>query len=253
MTPWLVKRLSGCDAAWVSPGTPIEHYLVTGSVLNWSSKHSVAWGPGLASWRDEVTGDADIRAVRGPLSLMRARSCGWNGNEREVMLADPALLMPKFVPGIDKNGLVGVIPHYVDMARFSELDDKQVRSLGCVIIDPLLPVEEFCKRVSACREVVSSSLHGLIVADAYGVPNAWAKFGDGIGGDGMKYWDYMLSVKRATWDMPPKFTDYRNRGAVQTLESVGAAKPGLAPRDLVLEKQEQLLESCPFNKLEAKP
>lgn len=249
MTPWLLKRLGLYDAAWVPQGHPVEHFIVTGSVLNWASKHSVVWGAGLASWKDEVPCETDIRAVRGPLSLLRVKSCGWKRPRPglKLIVADPALLLPKLVPALPKPGKpkLGIIPHYVDMARFAYADDR-ASEVGVTIIDPLLPVKDFCERVSECWKIVSSSLHGLIVADAYGIPNTWAKFGDGIGGDGMKFWDYLASVERATVEEPPEYLDLRNAAVDTILLQVGTAKHGLAPADLVLRKQRELLDTCPF-------
>ena len=39
-------------------------------------------------------------------------------------------------------------------------------------------------------------MHGLIVSDAYNIPNKWVKFNDKINGDDTKYYDYFKSVKR---------------------------------------------------------
>ena len=241
LTPWLLKELGKGEAAWVTPGTPLEHYLITGSVLNASSKHSIAWGPGLASWKDEVFAGADIRAARGPLSLMRARSCGWEPKKGPAAIGDPALLLPTLVQAGQKTGKTGIVPHYVDMARLGWANQHNVS-----IIDPLLPVEKFCEQVSACDKIVSSSLHGLIVADAYRVPNAWIRLGDGIGGDGMKYWDYLASVGRSRIEYPPTCEDWRSLNGTQILEAAVRAPAVAAPAEIVAELQRGLMKSCPF-------
>jgi pyruvyltransferase len=251
LTPWLIKRLGLHEAAWVPPSTDLKHYIVTGSVLNWATKHSIVWGAGLASWKDEVNIQADIRAVRGPLSLMRLRSMGWN--DSVVVLGDPALLLPKLVikDGRRHHGKLGIVPHYVDVARFA--DDNAERALSernAVLIDPLLPVEEFCQQVAACSRVVSSSLHGLIIADAYGVPNQWAKFGDSIGGDGMKYWDHSAAVGRSLLEYPPGCWDFRMSSASEILNQLtGPNFPPAANPEVVAQLQAGLINSCPFIKV----
>ena len=43
---------------------------------------------------------------------------------------------------------------------------------------------------------MSSSLHGLIVAEAYHVPNVWSEFGKPLIGGHFKFHDFFLSVQR---------------------------------------------------------
>lgn len=244
MAPWLVGRLGAYNSAWVPPGFPSQHAVTVGSILNWANEHSIVWGSGLASWKDEVNPKADIRAVRGPLSMMRLRSCGWVQRGTPPAIGDPALLMPLLVkPPAATHGRRGIIPHYVDVARFAETGMDEVE-----LIDPLLPVEEFCTKVASCSSILSSSLHGLIVADAYGIPNAWAKFGDGIGGDGMKYWDYFASVDRTSLEFPPAPHDLRLFGSRQIVESIASYGYRPADQGTIKRMQRGLIDSCPFLK-----
>ena len=55
-------------------------------------------------------------------------------------------------------------------------------------------VDELC----ACEYVISSSLHGLILAEAYHIPTLWATFSDNINGGTFKYMDYYKSINTIT-------------------------------------------------------
>jgi pyruvyltransferase len=62
------------------------------------------------------------------------------------------------------------------------------------IIDVASGITEFVRAVKSCEVLVSSSLHGLICADAYGVPNAWIQLSDQVIGGDFKFQDYRLSI-----------------------------------------------------------
>ena len=51
-------------------------------------------------------------------------------------------------------------------------------------------------QIKSCENIISSSLHGLIVSDAYGIPNVWIKISDNINGGEFKFKDYFSGVKR---------------------------------------------------------
>src|SRR5690606_5814540 len=59
------------------------------------------------------------------------------------------------------------------------------------------PIEELVDRVCECEVIASSSLHGLIVADAYEIPRVWLKLSDNILGGEFKFLDYF-----STTDVP---------------------------------------------------
>lgn len=52
------------------------------------------------------------------------------------------------------------------------------------------------KEIVECEMIISSSLHGLILSDAYHIPNIWIKFSDETFDGSFKYLDYFASVKR---------------------------------------------------------
>jgi len=58
-----------------------------------------------------------------------------------------------------------------------------------------------------CRKIVSSSLHGIIIAETFGIPTAWLRCSDKIVGGEFKYHDYYLGSGRKTADI--KYIDWR--------------------------------------------
>ena len=67
-------------------------------------------------------------------------------------------------------------------------------------------------QICSCERILSSSLHGIITSDAYGVPNCWIELTGKISGGHFKYYDYASSVDRQ-FDKPiqiDKTTDITN-------------------------------------------
>lgn len=85
---------------------------------------------------------------------------------------------------------MGVVPHYVDKGS---KEIQLIRSLSSIkLIDVFSPVEEVLREIQQCEFIISSSMHGLIVADSFGIPNNRVKFSDGII-DNYKFVDYYSS------------------------------------------------------------
>jgi pyruvyltransferase len=105
------------------------------------------------------------------------------------------------------------------------------------VINPLSPIEEVIDLVLQSERIVSSSLHGLIVADAYGIPSRWIKISDRILGDGTKYMDYYSSIG---YDIGTKVFDLRGNITVDAFLAVECdQKPLLINLD-------KMIECCPF-------
>ncbi|KEP71573.1 exosortase [Thioclava dalianensis] len=162
------KRLSG----------PFE-----GAPYVWGSgilDHRLGW---LAEGRISAQAMPKVRAVRGALTALHLS--GFEG-----VFGDPGLLAPLVEPSPATRKSIGLIPH---IKQWDDADTMRAfAATGHRIIDVRDPDPwAVVRAIAECEAVVSTSLHGLIVADAYGIPNAW------IAGAGrFKFHDYFYSVGR---------------------------------------------------------
>jgi len=190
--PLLFEAYTGQPPLPLAParGWPARGYMTAGSILG-ELRHddqAIVWGSGVLSREDRFARPREIRALRGPFSAERCRALGYPCPD---ILGDPAILLPEVVPGAPERGEdIGVVAHYVDAAIARRLFAGVE---GVRLIDVTRPVQEVVAEITACAATVSSSLHGLIVSHAYGVPSAWVRFSDGVLGDGTKFDDYYAS------------------------------------------------------------
>lgn len=138
-----------------------------------------------------------VFAVRGPLTRNFLLSKGILCPE---VYGDPALLLPlHYKPKVVKKYKLGIIPHYVD-AENKYIQDILESNPNDVLIISMSKYKkwyEIIDNICMCECVVSSSLHGLIVSDAYCIPNNWVSFSNNVAGGAFKYQDYFMSVGRS--------------------------------------------------------
>lgn len=190
LSPWLVQQLSGKVPIHLK-GLHHDRYMVIGSILGGANERAEVWGSGFIREDEGLIGKPRaVHAVRGPLSREKLLRFGVDCPE---VYGDPALLLPWFFnPQVEKTHAVGIIPHYIDKAHPWVKDqsrDPQVR-----ILDIESGIEEFVIGVKSCEVILSSSLHGLICADSYGIPNAWILLSDEVMGGDFKFRDYRASI-----------------------------------------------------------
>ena len=191
----MIERISGKTCQWVNTndGNTQEKHIVLGSILQWADEHTILWGPGfIGDDRRLSKKPKKICAVRGPLTREIILAQGYTCPE---VYGDPALLYPRLYnpTNIIKKHKIGVIPHYIDadspwIAR--------LRRNGVKIINILDPINKVVDEILECERIAASTLHGIIAADAYGVPSTWIKLSDKVIGNGFKFRDYFMSVGR---------------------------------------------------------
>lgn len=129
-----------------------------------------------------------ISSVRGKLSKEILEKI--YGNQWDIKVGDAGLLASELIrEKLYKKHTLGIIPHdrERDELKYQELHRKLKNS---IIIDVRGNPLEIVKTIAECECVVSSSLHGLVVADSFNIPNKWVKLTNNILGDGFKFHDY---------------------------------------------------------------
>jgi pyruvyltransferase len=196
LNPYLIAALSGKyvfhQSQVYSCCVPAVHWVIGSSLGRINSRKSVIWGAGFLFTDEGIpVKPRAIHAVRGYWSQKKLME--QDIIQHDVPVGDPALLMPLlYYPGQEPVHEIGIIPH------FRERDVPLVQALRtvpeCKVIDVCGGLEEFCHELLSCRLILSSSLHGLIAAHAYGIPAMWLRLSDRPRGDGFKFYDYLSSV-----------------------------------------------------------
>ena len=195
INPTLVGAMTGEQT--VRAGSDIPHLLATGSMMAAATRHSRIWGTGVMH-PDFGIGSPEasrLHAVRGKLSHAALRQAAIAIGD--VPLGDPGFLAPT-ISGVERAPVpkyrLGVVPHYVD--RANPLFRCLLSDPGVVDLDVHAAPDVFLRQMADCGAVISSSLHGLIFAEALGIPNLWVKASDEIAGGAFKFEDWFTTSAR---------------------------------------------------------
>lgn len=190
----IVAGLSGRRIVAVERGDR-RKLLACGSVAHRARAGDLVWGSGtIEPDRPPESRDVDVRAVRGPRTRAMLRRAGIPCPE---VYGDPALLLPRVLPRrrAAPRFRLAIVPHYQDKPRVRS-DDPAVRVLESRVLDIQGELETFLDALLECERVVSSSLHGLVFAEAYGIPAAELRVGDDVRGAEHKFADYFEGTGR---------------------------------------------------------
>ena len=143
--------------------------------------HVLGSGMGLSETRVDLSNIQSPLLLRGPLSAER---CTANHSAR---FGDPGILASMFVTSTAKSYRYGVVPHYIDKGN-GDLT-SWVETNNALKIDIEAGIGSVIQGIASCEKVVSSCLHGLVIADSLGIPSKLIKLSDGLG-EGFKFHDY---------------------------------------------------------------
>lgn len=216
-----------------------KNLLAVGSIMALGNKKSIVWGSGFMNWNESFRG-GKVLAVRGKLTNDKLIAMGFRGCN---VFGDPALLLPLIVsPAENKVRDVVIIPHWKEVESFKKKYGEHYKVLDIRTAD----IENFISELTSCRYVLSTSLHGIILSHAYGIPALWIKKGY-IDTDGFKFHDYFSSVDIPFYDGIENFDSYLKEDTWKSLFTEYGKY--ILPYKNIRDIQKKLLYVAPFRVL----
>lgn len=195
-----VKRRSPLTCQVSGIGSGLDHFTLAQSpVLRAVERmagvlfpRTYIWGTGFIREREEdapfYRKDMHFCAVRGKLTKERVERI--LGKKLQIPTGDGGILASELLEAkVEKRYRVGIVPHFKEQSHPAFLLLKEHYS-SVTVIDLREDPMEVIRQIAACEHIISSSLHGLIVADSLGIPNVHIKVSDALLGDGFKFRDY---------------------------------------------------------------
>lgn len=202
---------------------PSARLLAIGSIIHLAKNGDVIWGSGVhfnftPDW-DNLR-DLDVRSVRGPLSRHIFRA---HGIDCPKSFGDPGLLVSKILP-CDRSSRIPyiVIPNLNDLGLFR--DEKN-------LVSPLLKAEKLIQLICQAELVIGSSLHAIVLADAYGI-KAQLVLPPGHRDSIQKYEDYYLGTGRQQFQFAESVKEALDFGGMPRLDIDLNRIEGTFPYDL---------------------
>ncbi len=255
LNPMIVERCFGCkvernsflSSEMCAIGSCLGQYCYHGNILmrirqffnGFKVPHVYVWGTGFINYDDCKSRffkrNMEFLAVRGELTRKNLERM--TGKILDIPTGDAGILAPLLLDETpEKKYDIGVIPHICDLGEPTV--DKALKAYENVLLinvkdEPL----EVIKQIAMCRNIISSSLHGLIVADAFNIPNMHVLFSDKPKGDGYKFDDYY-----SAYAVPHQCRDLRLMDAPGINEINDSY---LITREMVEEKKHLMISTFP--------
>ena len=176
----LTQHFTQVETRWAAP--PNARVVTCGSVLGHLPDDWNGIVCGAGSLTAGEIGDIRPFATLALRGLLTYREFKWRGFEPTTCaIGDPALLATELYPPVtdDQRYDLGVMPHWTDTELLPRIIEERKFYKGkwsILAIDPRSVPQVVVDQIACCDKIVSSSLHGIIVADAYGVPRRAERF-----------------------------------------------------------------------------
>lgn len=187
LSPIIVEKILGKPVIHDNLKSQKKILFSIGSILHYARNGDVIWGSGFREnpLLEKRFNQLDIRAVRGPRTKNFLLQMGITCPE---VYGDPAMLIGYLFPEFKRETPIYdyiIIPNIGEIKGFLPYKN---------IVLPTEPWDVIIKKILKSRFVISSSLHGLIVAESFGVPARLLKMT--MVEKLLKYQDYYESTGR---------------------------------------------------------
>lgn len=189
--------------------------LAIGSILHYAGPHDIIWGSGCIANNIKlkfISKTTKICLVRGPLTKNELLKYGINYNGG---YCDPGVLIPLAynVDELKNNSSIqyeyGIIPHCSEM-NLKKIQELKISKRNDVLIISMLDNgESILKKILSCQKIISSSLHGIVLAEVLKRQTSWCILSDNVIGNGFKFYDYFYGSSRNKNDV--QFCDWRKK------------------------------------------
>ena len=203
--------------------------------MNLVKDGDVVWGTGVKH-PDRASSlkkkSIQIRALRGQLS--RQAIIKISDSICPEIYGDPGILIPDLFPEFQRNATrkVGIIPHYYDIPSVQSFNN---------VMPPYRHWRDVVKFITECELVISSSLHGVVVAESFGIPARWLyseKLPSSNTETNFKYNDYYASTNRSLNDYSKSIEEAKKRGDKEKITNFDKEKfLNSFPHDLIGQSQ----------------
>lgn len=209
-----------------------------GSILDWFPKRVTpyeVWGSGTLSPKELLSDESyNISLLRGPLTKSLLK------NEISVPYGDPGILTSLLW---DKSSQQkydwGLIVHHAQVKSpwVKKLIENTPNST--LISVKTGDMSKLMSQISCCKNIASTSLHGLIVADSYCIPNIWLWENNLHRGGQWKFFDYFAGVNRL-------FIDNINPAKLKSLSDIKLKESDFKYLNKIESVQDRVVRSFPL-------
>ena len=167
LSPDILKHY-GLTPVYV-PNEKKSDIVLAGSILQWIDSDYCGYIVGTGGDNIKYSfPNAKVLAVRGEKTLANLEY-----KNNKVILGDPGFLMSYVFPEkVHQKYDLGIIPHFVDW-NTENINNwrNSFKKENILFINPLGNPKDIITKIKKCKCIVSSSLHGLIIADTFHIPN----------------------------------------------------------------------------------
>ncbi|WP_353827030.1 polysaccharide pyruvyl transferase family protein [Agromyces sp. SYSU T0242] len=213
LTPWLLPEYGVAPVHRVARSARLSG---VGSILEFLPEEydGAVWGSGLMYGQPHPLPRAKVLAVRGHLTRDLI------GAPEDVALGDPGILVARRSPRPRVRWDVALVPHGHHRQHEPFMSMADASGLRVHVVNVHQPAARVVREIAAADAVVTTSLHGLVTADAYGIPASWTMLEPPLSGGPFKFHDYESVITPGS----SRFTAFdERRGLAGMLEGASAA------------------------------